>query len=175
MIYTTPEKEQETCRDDEGAHFGYVDTGPHLQISMTAPTRDEVRAFRKGRARFVLVEEWPILFFLAKFGDMPWWDAPYSLSILPQELRRMNEEYRPGLRYSLTSVLIDSLSGGQRGVRVCTLSPEFSNALHGALERQRGSTVDRESYDRVIDQAYRRFPSTESMLPSAVCKCDGGS
>lgn len=162
-------------QEEDGARFGYVETGPHLQISMSTPTRDEVRAFRKGRARFVLVEEGPVFFFLAKFGDMPWWDAPYSLSILPQELRSMNEEYRPGLRYSLASVLIDSSSGGQRGARLCTLSAEFSNALHETLKRQHGRSIDRESYDGVIKEAYRRYPTTESMLSRAVSKCVGGS
>lgn len=175
MSHTILQEAQGIYCNEDGARFGYVDTGPHLQIAMDAPTRDEVHAFRKGSARFALLEEGPVLFFLAKFGDMPWWDAPYSMSIMPREMRKMNEKYRPGLRYALASVLADSLSGQQRGARLCTFSAEFSNALHATLKRQQERSIERESYDRFIEEAYRRYPTTESMLSRAVCKSDGGN
>ena len=161
-------------QESDGIRFNYDETGPSLRIVIPSPTPNEVMNYRTGRAKFALYEHGGVMFFMSRFGTEYWSDAPYSIQLLPPESHCINPDFQPGHRYTLAVQLVDSVSGHQRGARLVTLSPEFSLALHRAIELQLRSGLSRVQYDAVINEAYSRFPQSEDMLRKAFVRCTGG-
>jgi len=159
----------------EGAQFTFGPSGPHLRLLLVEPTPPELANVRHGAAEFALVRYESVLFFLAKFGDGEWMDAPFSIHIEPPERRALPSEFRPGLHYALYVDVIDPLRQRQHGSRVVTFSPAFSERLHCEVERQLAAPSGLADYCRDIGAAYARFPLSSSMLPAAVARTRGGS
>lgn len=158
----------------EGAYFDFSG-GPTLNIFMDSPTEHEINAIRRGEAKFALARYGSVLFLVAKFGDMPWMDAPYSIQLLPPEDRLLPEEFRPGLHYACTVTIQDLCTGRMHGARSVTFDKGFSAMLHKAVAEQLRQEIDRATYERDLAHAYSLFPSPRTLLSTALATCKGGT
>ena len=159
----------------EGAMFDFDGNGPTLHIRLARPSPQEIADIRRGPCEFGLLPLGPILFLLSKFGTQDWMDAPYSIQMLPPRARVLPEEYRPGLHYALAAIILDTNTQSQRGARFVTFSAEFSERLHVEVQGQLKYPLSRGAYDAAIADAYRRFPTAESMVSYAVARTVGGA
>lgn len=161
----------------DGAVYNYTVTGHELTCYLERPARDEVRAFRKGRAKFALLEEGPVLFLLHRFGEaLPWSDAPYSIHLVPEERRQLPPALLgPHSRALLTAMLVDRSTGVIRGMRALSWSPGFTRVMHAAIRRQATLDFDPDEYDEAIARAYRKWPESSEMLRAVAARTSGGA
>lgn len=161
---------------EDGVCFEFNrDYGPTLFVYFTEPTDAEIADVLRGECRFALVRRDCVLFLLAKFGNLPWLDAPYSVGLYEPQLRAAPNEWTEGKRLALAVRLIDRATGEQRGARMVTFSPEFSASLVKAVELQARAPFDRARYDAAIASTYRAYATSRSLLSAAQVKCLGGS
>jgi hypothetical protein len=152
----------------DGVQFNLDKEHVNFTVLLQTPTGKEIYDFTNGRAQFALCVSGPVIFFLSKFGDQPWSEAPYSANLLSSELRGMPEGYQPGMRISMTLMLIDSSANIIKGLRYLTLSAKLSEALAKEIKKQMGSPVSRSAYEKAISDAYLRYPTARSMKKDAI-------
>lgn len=159
----------------DGATFDFGVGGPTLRVLFAGPSQEEVVDIRRGRCEFALVPLGPVLFLLSKFGAQEWMDSPHSIQMLPPSERRLPEEFRVGLRYGLTVQVVDTCTQLQHGARFVTFGADFSARLHSEVQKQLHTPLSRTAYESAVAEAYRRFPTPESMLSCAVVRTLGGT
>lgn len=159
------------------AAYDYTIAGHQLTRYFACPTREDVRAFRKGPARFALLEDRPALFLLFAFGEAPpWSNAPYSIHLVPQERREL-----PPLplgrddRGLLNATLVDRTTGVILGLRAFSWSPGFTRVVHAAIRRQANLSFDPHDYSQAMARAYSRWPETSAMLRAVAVRTSGGA
>ncbi len=118
-----------------------------------------------------------VLVRLFLFGDgLPWSDAPYPYHLVPPDQQQLPPAPAPGeARALLSVVLVDAANNTARALRVLTLSPEFTRALHDAIRAQAASPRQPALYDAQLKSAYRHCPATKQMLPACRARCAGGA
>lgn len=159
----------------EAVEYNYHDAGHELRLIWRDPSAREIEAVRRGAARFALYTHRDVVFFLYRFGEMPWSDAPFSWHLVPEGRRRVPERAGPETRALLQVQLIESRSGTVLALRTLTLSPEFTRLLHAAIRRQSEAPwPGRASYDAQLHEAYRRFPTSAQMAKNATARTKGG-
>jgi hypothetical protein len=118
-----------------------------------------------------------------RFGDrpdrgIPWSDAPSSVHLTAAEQGGVLAVPDPHItlesRAVLEIVLVDAATGIIKALRDVSLSPEFTRALHQAIREQAEAPFDRRAYDRALQEAYRRWPTSEAMLRDAQARTRGG-
>ena len=161
----------------ECSQYNYRQGGHELILFMGSPTEQEIDALNADHpAEFALYVEGPVIFLLSKFGYENWGDAPYTWWRVPADQRTIpNPEPTSQERAILTAMVVDAETGiiASR-IRACTWSPEFTSAIHQAIRKQAKSAYDPATYDKAVDRAYRRHPTTESMLAVAIARCIAG-
>lgn len=159
----------------EGACYDYSAAGHLLQLFLPGATGAEVRAaVRRGRAEFALAVEGPVLFFLLRFGDMPWSEAPFSVHLVSEERRRTTlRSLDTGKRRNMLQIhLVDTRSGLTKALRVCGLHFDFVDAFEAALRRHlAGEWRGREAYDAELAGIYRRHPRGDDLMRKAIARC----
>lgn len=162
----------------EVSEFNFYDGGYELMLRVSSPTRKEVRGVKQSACEFALVPHNDVLFFLFHFrGGLPWSDAPYSWHLTKLAGREampvMTEG--PETRALLQVVLLDAPTGIVKVLRAVSLSPEFTMALHDAIRRQASAPWPGSAeYNSMIQEAYRKWPTTEAMLAAATTRTVGG-
>lgn len=154
-----------------GVHF-HLDKGRvDLTIFLERPAKEEMDSYRKGQAEFGLFVHGPVIFFLSKFGALPWGDAPYSIRRVPLQQRGLPSGYEPGKRFGLHVMLVDSGTNTIQALRFTTLSPELSELLAKEVVKQMHTPLPLDAYDRAISKAYALYPTAESMKEHALIVC----
>jgi hypothetical protein len=156
----------------EGCHYNYDISGHLLHYLFSNPSTIEVSSVQRGKARFGLYIQGPVIFLLHQFGEMLWNDAPYSWWLVSQETRKL-PEVGDHLHALLKVVLVDSTSGLVAALRALTFSSAFTNRLHEAIRAQSEHHWSQSEHDSVIREVYSRF-STEDLLRRAIITCNGG-
>ncbi|MCQ4924936.1 hypothetical protein NE686_17675 [Tissierella carlieri] len=123
---------------------------------------------KNGRLQFGLFIKDGIIFFLSKFGDMGWMDAPFRVALSPDltTLQELNED----MGYSCSIILADSLNGEVKVLRFISFSTLFSIKLKEAIEDQFVDFFDKDKYSlklRNIMSAY----TTENMVTMSLVNC----
>jgi hypothetical protein len=166
--------------------YRYQSGGHTLTAFLPDPSPEEVMAYRKGRAEFALLAAPPeapdIILFLFRFGGEEWGDSPYSIHLAAIEQGSPVELPAPlsapddaTYRMILNITLVDGNDGTIKALRVSSFSPAFTRALHAALIDQAARPYPGDAeYNRQLDAAYRRWPTTDAMLRSASIRCSGG-
>ncbi|MPW20094.1 hypothetical protein GCT13_25190 [Paraburkholderia sp. CNPSo 3157] len=149
-------------------------TGPTLSIFLSSPSDEEIGDIRRGDARFALAGHEATSFILAKFGRLPWMDAPFHAGLYAAESRGMPEQWRPGVRLALAVEIVDRDTGLQRGARLLSLSAHFWEMLAKQVTRQAASSISRREHDSAVDAAYRLYPTAEAMLKRALVTSKAG-
>ena len=160
----------------EAGEFNLYDNGLELRLFFRRLSKAEVRGVEQGECRFALVAEGDVLFFLYRFADLPWSDAPYSWHMVPPDRRVLPAMQDTGeTRGLLHIILTDAETGIVQVLRTVTLSVDFTRALLGAIRVQASTPwCDQAAYDRQLAAAYERFPTTEAMLAAATVETSGG-
>jgi hypothetical protein len=167
-----------TSWPDGTSLFSVSPSGYELVCCLAAPTAREVRQYRaRTPCRFALAVHGPVLFLLYRFGDLPWSDSPYSVHLLPAGRRRVPDTADLADPHALLMVvLVDAATGLVRQIRAVTFSPAFTAALHLAIRDQLASPwPGPAAYDAALAALYRRYPTSEALLETAVARTEGGS
>jgi len=155
---------------EEGMHYNWDKTGNVLQLVLSNPSPREINAIRTGNVSFNLVTYPECLFLLVQFEGMPWWDAPYSWWIVPENQRIQPPELKKNESLPLAIILIDAYTGIVKTRREITLPKLFSEALIKAVKEQIQNPVDSNQYNQRIDQVYRTYSFPAQMLENALLK-----
>jgi len=145
-----PELAQYNCRG--GEH--------ELILFFDRPTSKEVQAVSKERAEFALFVERSLIVMVYRFGqEVPWSDAPYSIHLVPREERVVPPTPEPGMRAILHIILVDASSGIIRAMRGLSMSAEFTQALHHAIQEQAEMSFTRADYNGELEQLFAGYSS----------------
>ena len=157
--------------------YQYRQGGHELLIFLKSPTKEEVKAVESGTPEFALFVQQPTIWFLSRFAPgLTWSDTPYSWHLVLGDEKQIPQEFeREGQRMLLSVLLIDADTGILRAMRAVSLSPDFSRALHAAIQTQieTGYPGD-DAFGRNITRVYGRYPDTGLMLKDAIARCEGG-
>jgi hypothetical protein len=145
----------------EGAFFDYDELGPVLRIFLDDPTQTEIQSVLRGKCQFKLVICDQVIFLMAKFADMYWLDAPYSIRLLPADQRKLCSEYVEGKRYGLMVTLYDTHTNDQCGTRLVTWNPHFSAMFHSSVKSQLAGDFSRQKYEETIRNTYSSLTSSQ--------------
>ena len=155
-----------------GTHYNYNKYGHWFIVMLDIPTPEEVHQITSDPVKFGIYEYEGVIFFLAKFGDLPWNDAPYSAL-------RLSEEERPdtrtieGQHAAIQVILVDSRTNLIKGLRIVTLSPELTKLIDQKAAEQLENPHWASHYDSTIDKAYAKF-SPSDMADRCIARCFGG-
>ena len=155
-----------------GARYSFDASGQQLALAYPGATGEEVRNVRKGEARFALVYEEPVIFFMFSFGTLPWSDAPFSVHLVPEGWRRVRAVHPGdgGSPHALEVHMVDSRSGVIKALKMYGLPHEFMLVLEKAVERQLQSEWKGQgAYEAALDEIYLRYPTSEALLGRALC------
>jgi hypothetical protein len=141
----------------------HASIGPHgiaLTIMIDQPTARELGAVQRGMLSMRLLTAPNTMMFLARLGDSPWMEAPFSVHRLPEEARITPPAPPEGYGWLVRLVVIDSRTGLVRVLRVLALTRAFSIAVLGEYLQQKANKADETAHGREVADMQR--------LPTAV-------
>jgi hypothetical protein len=142
------------------AQYNYRGGEHELLLFFNKPTPDEINAVRVGEAEFALFVERSLIILLFKFGDgIPWSDAPYSIHLIPKEKRKEAPETTDTQYALLHIVLVDASNGVINALRVISMPPEFTQALHRAINAQLNMIFTSSAYNGELENLFERYSS----------------
>lgn len=146
-----------------------------LQILVPSPSPTSVLAFQAGQVYLGLYERGLTIFFLFKLdGLYDWSDQAFSIQLLPRDQQQVPAS-APGLRHLMSFVLIDSVSGVVRGVRVATWSPHFTEMFFRFVQRQLAQGLTAEQHQANITLTYAQFANSKALARAALIRERAGS
>lgn len=149
--------------------FDLTPGGAVLMMQYNGPSATEKRNVKSGVTQFKALSIDGIIFFLARFGDSPWIDAPYNSHIGYGKLEHAEE----GLGLALHILLIDSSAGVLVAQRLIGLSTDFTNSFAELVALQPNFSGDQEYYAR-LGSIYQRY-TTLDMVEMGGLNNKGGS
>jgi hypothetical protein len=163
-------------RYPEVAQYNYRQGQHELVLFLERPSNPEQEAVRKGEAEFALYVDGPAIVLAYRFGSaVPWSDATYSWHLVPAEQRDLpSADIEASVRATIQVVLVDARTGIVRGLRLLSLSPEVTRALHQAIRDQSLRPWDQAEYDLELARLFGRYTS-EQLVERALARCRGGS
>lgn len=160
----------------ERVEYNFRDGAHELRLFIPGVMPDEVRAVAQGPVDFGMARrpivgahnmaQAPLIFFFYQFGDsIPWSDAPYSWWMVPEDQRQLPSEL-DGVKEQplLQIVLVESLTGIVRALRVVSLQPQFAKALHGAIRQQTELPFEQGPFDAALKATYSQFRTTDALM-----------
>lgn len=146
-----------------------------LQILIPSPSPSCVRAFETGQAYLGLYERNSTIFFLFKIdGLYNWSDQAFSIRLLPVEQQQV-PEFEPRQRQLMSFVLIDSVTGVVRGIRVATWSPHFTEMFFRFVRRQLAQELTVDQHKANIAQTYAQYANSNALARAALIRERAGS
>lgn len=133
MIYELGKK-YDDLKGQEGIKADFADTGMVLSIKYNKPTLKEVNNIKSGEFNFKTIIIDNVIFFLFKFGNEQWMDAPYTPH-LSKHLSKL-ENLEDGKGYSLSVILSDATTGEAQALRLLGLDTKTSKAIKHLIETQ---------------------------------------
>ena len=132
-----------------------------------SPTKSEIRNISDGPLEIRFVSKNEIIFALAKFGDLPWLDAPYSVHLSePFVFQEMSKTQGFGLHI----ILVNAATGIIMAMRMAGLPHDFSKKLQNAIEVQRKMPFNQATYDVKLENLYRAY-TTKDLVKMADARC----
>ena len=147
-----------------GIRLEYDEAVWTLVVGFPDITPEEVYNFQNGAMSFAFTVIDDAIFFLAKFGAIPWTDAPFEPRLYPNE-REYVSEFEQGTGAPLVVLITDSASGRLMAIRTVGLGNIISSNLANECKRlQRVQPFEAEAYSRKVLDIYERYPLSEEML-----------
>lgn len=127
------------------------------------------------QSQFGIYIQEDILFFLAKFGDMNWMDAPFHAGLynkMPSKMPSMPSNITPETRIGLVTYVIDTFDNICHKINFCSLSPEVSQIIYNKVSEQILAGMPQD-YDAKLSKIWSKL-STDKMVAKALATCKGG-
>jgi len=155
---------------EEGLHYNWDETGNVLRLFLLHPSPREINAILAGDIAFNLITYPECLFLLVKFEGMPWWDAPYSWWIVPENRRTQPPELAEDESLLMFIFLINAITKKLIVERPVILPKPFAETLIKAVREQMKNPVNLNQYNRRIEKVYSNYFLPEQMLKNAQIK-----
>lgn len=158
----------------ENVEYNFRSGAHELRLFYPSPTVREIADVKTGQVRLALYPYLDVIFFCFKFSDQPWSDSPYNINLAPSNERQLPEDADTAeQRRLLTTFLIDANTGILRVIRVVSMSPQFTRALHAAIWKQSEQALPAD-YDVQIQRVYGSNTSSQIANKLAIATCRGG-
>lgn len=161
-ILKVGEKIQKYAIGEDGVRINVNGTGIQLKVFFSNPDSNEIEQFKSEQnfeIRSVILEN--VLFFTFKIGNLEIMDAPYSPH-LEQKFNINTEELETGDKgFSLNLVLINSLNGEIKNLRLIGLSKNFSKELVDQIEELKKKEFDKYDYDNNLFKLFSKYTTKE--------------
>lgn len=158
----------------ENVEYNFRSGAHELRLFYPGPTAKEIADVLSGQVRLALYPYMDVIFFCFKFGEQPWCDSPYNINLAPADERQLPEDAdRAEQRRLLTTFLIDANTGILKVIRVVSMSPAFTRALHAAIWKQSEQPLSA-NYDAQIQRVYAANTSSQIVGRLAIATCRGG-
>ena len=166
-VGTVYRKDMIGCED--GTYLDVNETGITLEVYFDTPTESEIKDFKAGsNYKIGLFKRDGVLFFLTKFGNSNWMDAPYFIKLRKEATNPLVNITDSTSGYSLNVLLIDAKTGILKANRLIGLNNRFSKLLKQELDKQLESTInDRFEYNNVLNSIFQRY-TTKNMVDNAL-------
>ena len=154
----------------EGVQFDISDDGAIMFVFFQNPTTNEIEQFNSGKnfeIRFT--ELYSVIMITVKIGNLNWMDAPYTphLSRNLTKLQFPNENQGLGL----TLILIDTITGKIKHMRLLGLSKIFTKRLYGIAMEHKLRPFNRVEYYNSINRIFSAYQTNQIVkLSNDYCK-----
>lgn len=138
-------------------------SGMILYVKWHGVTNADINSFRQDspfEIRFVTLDG--IIYFLFRFGSLPWMDSPFSPAIEDEILIAVPEE---GQGLALTIVLAEGKTGEVKNIRIIGLGNRFSTVLAKEILLLTGRR-DYTDYMDSVKRTYSKY-TTKDLLHMA--------
>lgn len=147
------------------------DSGVKLIVLFDNPTENEIRQFKSGQKfeiRFTVL--YNIIMFCVKVGNLNWMDAPYNPHLSINMTKFPIPNNNQGLTLQL--ILINSMTGQIKHMKVIGLSEKFSRELIGTIMDKKIEKFDIKEYDKNLTKIYCTYSTDQivEMSNSYCCK-----
>ena len=132
-----------------------------MNVKFFNPSSKEIKNISKDKIKLELVKRNGILFFVIKFGNMQWMDAPYTPH-LSKNLSHI-KEISQNQGFLLNIILSDSRNGEIKSMRAIGISNSKSVMLKEFIEDELKKEFDIRLYDLNLRKVYSRY-STQDLL-----------
>lgn len=161
-------------QDSSATQFNLTVNGPQLDIYCCEPNKQVIAQYRRGTAKFALYENNGMAYFLSKFEDNGWMDAPFHSAMNPPHLAGVPVDYVEGRHhFGLSVTLRDLGSDATYGARLVTLSKEMTARLVTVAQMQSTVPITRQDYESRIQATFSRYTASQ-MARMAMVRCRGG-
>ena len=161
-ILKVGEKIQKYAIGEDGVRINVNGAGIQLKVFFNNPDSNEIEQFKVEESfeiRSTILEN--VLFFTFKIGNLEIMDAPYSPH-LEQEFNINREELETGDQgFSLNLVLINSLDGEIKTLRIIGLSNKFSKELANQIEELKKKEIDKYDYENNLNKLFSKYTTKE--------------
>lgn len=161
-------------QDSSATQFNLTVNGPQLDIYCSEPNKQVIAQYRRGTAKFALYENNGMAYFLSKFEDNGWMDAPFHSAMNPPHLAGVPVDYVEGRHhFGLSVTLRDLGSDATYGARLVNLSKEMTARLVTVAQMQSTVPITRQDYESRIQATFSRYTASQ-MARMAMVRCRGG-
>ena len=154
----------------EGVQVNLSDSGLDVLVLFQSPSKKELEVFRTPDTPFqmkVTVEE-DVIFFLLKFGELPWMDAPFSVHLCTGLTQLPIIEQGHGL--AMRVYLFDTKTGKIEAIRILGLTNSISNLLLRLIKEQKEKSFGVNRHIAAVNKVYSTR-TTEQLLNESIGNC----
>lgn len=159
---------------NEGVIFNVTNSGLQLEVYFNNPTQKEIDSFKStAQYKFGLFKKDGILFFLSKFDNLNWMDAPYSVGLNEDVDSIILQEPTTGNGYNLNVVLINAATGVLVSSRIIGLQHRFSKILKIEFDKQKAlGKIDKIAHANNLNKIFASY-SSNAMVKNAIITYTG--
>lgn len=145
--------------DEDAAVFHLDAHGPLFLLALTGPDEREISAFRRGQVEFGLLESGTVLMWLYRFGERMDGDAPFHAALHPPGSRFDWGQVGAIGQLAVLCLLVDRRTTRVKGIRMVSVSRDFTLILREVCQRQEAEGISRADYDAAVSAAFAKWPT----------------
>ena len=151
----------------QGPVYNFRHSQHTLDLYLDTPTQDEVSAFRDNPIHLGFWLDCPVLWIIFHIQGMEWADAPYTPHLVEPQARTFPDTSHPDTRATLVMTLNDARDSTVSAIRLITMSPGLTRALHAAVSELSQAPHNPAEYQAHIQRTYSEYPDTAGMTRNA--------
>lgn len=145
----------------EGAIFNMTDSGASLYVFFENPTSHEQEQFKASHPLEIkTLEMKDVLIMLFKFGDLPWFEAPYNVHLSPN-WNNIPNSVTGNSGFALTIHLFDTTDGKLVHNRLYTIPHDISVEILKAVQHQQKMEYSDTQYDQHMREVCFKYTTDE--------------
>ena len=146
---------------EEGMVFDIAANGANFRIAYHNIQKQEVSVIEDCNPVFSIIAINGVIFFLAKFGEIPWMDAPYDVHLSDTGMTIPDTSYTDGTGLALTVILVDAKTRIVQALRVFRLETWLSQRLKHLADEQRNKPFNYDKYRAKVKAIYARHSTLD--------------